>query len=103
MTCEPPLSPAERDELFCAILNRELVCALGCTEPIAVAYAAALARETLGREPERLDLACSGMFRYTPGACGRHRKLKMPYNMRICLNRPSILPYGATLLWLLLH
>lgn len=60
MPSEPPLSPAERDELFCAILNRELVCALGCTEPIAVAYAAALVRETLGREPERLDLACSG-------------------------------------------
>ena len=30
-----------------AILEEELVCALGCTEPIAVAYAAALAREAL--------------------------------------------------------
>lgn len=55
-----PLSPAERDRTFCDILNRELVCALGCTEPIAVAYAAALARETLGCEPERLELDCSG-------------------------------------------
>ena len=53
-------SPAERDRLFCDILNRELVCALGCTEPIAVAYAAALARETLGCEPEHIDLDCSG-------------------------------------------
>ena len=32
-----------RDAAFCDVLNRELVCALGCTEPIAVAYAAALA------------------------------------------------------------
>lgn len=32
-----------RDTAFCDVLNRELVCALGCTEPIAVAYAAALA------------------------------------------------------------
>lgn len=49
-----------RDDRYCDILNRELVCALGCTEPIAVAYAAAIARETLGREPERLALECSG-------------------------------------------
>ena len=51
---------AARDALFCNILNRELVCALGCTEPIAVAYAAALAAETLAAEPEHLDVACSG-------------------------------------------
>ena len=35
-----------RDAAFCDVLNRELVCALGCTEPIAVAYAAALASQT---------------------------------------------------------
>ena len=51
---------ASRDAAFCSVLNRELVCALGCTEPIAVAYAAALARETLGCEPETLEVACSG-------------------------------------------
>ncbi len=50
----------ERDELFCSILNEELVCALGCTEPIAVAFAAALARETLGCEPEHIEATCSG-------------------------------------------
>ena len=40
-----------RDAAFCDVLNRELVCALGCTEPIAVAYAAALASQTLGANP----------------------------------------------------
>ena len=49
-----------RDAAYCEILNRELVCALGCTEPIAVAYAAALASKTLGGEPEHMDVACSG-------------------------------------------
>lgn len=43
-----------------SILREELVCALGCTEPIAVAYAAALARAALASAPERLHVACSG-------------------------------------------
>ena len=43
-----------------AILQEELVCALGCTEPIAVAYAAALARAALGKQPDHLNVACSG-------------------------------------------
>ena len=43
-----------------AILKEELVCALGCTEPIAVAYTAALAREALGTMPQHLTVTCSG-------------------------------------------
>jgi L-cysteine desulfidase len=43
-----------------AILQEELVCALGCTEPIAVAYAAALARTTLGAMPDHILMSCSG-------------------------------------------
>ncbi len=43
-----------------AILQEELVCALGCTEPIALALAAALARAALGTEPSRLEVSCSG-------------------------------------------
>ena len=36
---------------FDAILNGELLTALGCTEPIAIAYGAAKARELLGALP----------------------------------------------------
>lgn len=50
----------ERDSKLCALLQGELICALGCTEPIAVAYAAALARLVLGCEPEKLKVGCSG-------------------------------------------
>lgn len=42
------------------ILREELVPAMGCTEPIAIAYAAALARDTLGRMPESSVLTVSG-------------------------------------------
>ncbi len=45
---------------FLAILREELVPAMGCTEPIALAYAAARARETLGETPTRLTAHCSG-------------------------------------------
>ena len=42
------------------ILREELLPAMGCTEPIAVAYAAARAREVLGALPERMEVAVSG-------------------------------------------
>lgn len=42
------------------ILKKELVPALGCTEPIALAYAAAKCRETLGVFPEKVESLCSG-------------------------------------------
>ena len=42
------------------ILKEELRPAMGCTEPIAIAYAAAKARETLGAVPERLHIEASG-------------------------------------------
>ena len=45
---------------FLDILKEELVPAMGCTEPIAVAYAAALARDTLGGMPEQTELIVSG-------------------------------------------
>lgn len=45
---------------YIAVLREELVPAQGCTEPIALAYCAAVARETLGRMPERLRVQASG-------------------------------------------
>lgn len=51
------------DQIYSAyidILNEELIPAMGCTEPIAVAYAAALARETLGAVPTYITLTVSG-------------------------------------------
>ena len=45
---------------YVSILRNELVPALGCTEPIAIAYACAKARQILGQMPERLELWCSG-------------------------------------------
>ncbi len=45
---------------FVTILNEELLPAMGCTEPIAVAYAAAYAREVLGTIPEEVDVKVSG-------------------------------------------
>ena len=43
-----------------AILREELMPALGCTEPIAVAFAAAKARDILGSFPEHITVHCSG-------------------------------------------
>lgn len=41
------------------ILADELVAAMGCTEPISIAYAGALVRETLGAVPQKLALCVS--------------------------------------------
>ena len=45
---------------YVKILRKELVPALGCTEPIALAYASAKAREVLGEFPEHMTVWCSG-------------------------------------------
>ena len=45
---------------FLAILREELKPAMGCTEPIAMAYAAAKARATLGAIPDKIRLWVSG-------------------------------------------
>ncbi len=45
---------------FIAILKEELRPAMGCTEPIALAYAGAKAREILGKLPSRIDVFVSG-------------------------------------------
>ena len=45
---------------FLGILAEELIPAMGCTEPIALAFAAAKARRELGCDPDRIVAKCSG-------------------------------------------
>ena len=45
---------------YLQILKEELLPALGCTEPIALAYGAAECRRLLGEEPVRIAARCSG-------------------------------------------
>ena len=47
-------------EAYVKILEEELIPAMGCTEPIAIALAAAKAREALGVEPEQCRVEVSG-------------------------------------------
>ena len=42
------------------VLKEEFIPAMGCTEPIAIAYAGAIAREHLGCLPERVEIEVSG-------------------------------------------
>lgn len=47
-------------DCYIHILEEELCPAMGCTEPIALAYAAAVAKETLGKLPDRVVIDASG-------------------------------------------
>ena len=46
-------------ECYTAILEDELVLAMGCTEPIAIAYAASILRSQLSRDPDEIRLGLS--------------------------------------------
>jgi len=45
---------------YCDILKEELRLAMGCTEPIAIAYAASVARSYLNSEPTQITIGLSG-------------------------------------------
>ena len=47
-------------DAYVRLLKRELVPAMGCTEPIAIAYASAKAREVLGEFPSSALVEVSG-------------------------------------------
>ena len=49
-----------RYDTYTEILREELIPAMGCTEPIALAYCAAKARDVLGTTPERVLVEVSG-------------------------------------------
>ncbi len=53
------LNKTRRDQIL-SLIKREVVPALGCTEPIAVALCVAKARELLGEKPEKIHLSLSG-------------------------------------------
>lgn len=50
----------QRYQVYIDILKKELVPAMGCTEPVALAYCAAKARSVLGMLPTRVEIELSG-------------------------------------------
>lgn len=50
----------EHYEIYKQILNEELVPAMGCTEPISIAYCASKVKEILGHLPTKIDVFVSG-------------------------------------------
>ena len=52
------IAKPEREQII-ALINREVVPAIGCTEPIAVALCVAKATETLGTKPEKINVLLS--------------------------------------------
>lgn len=54
------MTDKKRYDNYVRILRNELVPAMGCTEPIAIAYAAAKTREVLRTKPEHVSVRCSG-------------------------------------------
>jgi L-cysteine desulfidase len=57
---EMSMNKKEYYQPYLSILAEELKPAMGCTEPIALAYGAAKAREILGTIPERVQVDASG-------------------------------------------
>ena len=49
------LEKQEREQII-ALINREVVPAIGCTEPMAVSLCVAKAAEALGVRPARIDV-----------------------------------------------
>lgn len=49
-----------RYQAYIQILTEELIPAMGCTEPIALAYAGAVAKKTLGEQPDKVKVEASG-------------------------------------------
>ena len=52
--------PKETYQAYCDILKEELRLAMGCTEPIAIAYAAAVARGYMEDDPTSITIGLSG-------------------------------------------
>ena len=73
----------ERRDII-ALMNREIVPAIGCTEPIAVALCVAKATETLGCRPEHIEARLSANV--LKNAMGCWRSIRR-YRCRLHTNR----------------
>ncbi|MCH5278308.1 MAG: serine dehydratase subunit alpha family protein [Christensenellaceae bacterium] len=58
--CAGVTMPDKQYQSYIDVLKSELVPASGCTEPIAIAFAAAKARSILGKLPDRVHIVVSG-------------------------------------------
>lgn len=72
---------------FVEILKEELTPAFGCTEPIAIAYCAAKARETLGCLPEKVVIEASGNIIKKCEECNRSEYRQAEGNSGGCSSR----------------
>lgn len=61
----------QRYQDYVSILKKELVPAMGCTEPIAIAFAAALAKEKFNQEIDAVDIYASGNIIKNVKKCNR--------------------------------
>ena len=88
---------------YIAILRDELVPAMGCTEPIAIAYAAAKARESLGEMPEKLFVSWTGLRGAVPIILATypltegHTQAKYMFNLIFFVVLTSVMLQGKTL------
>ena len=77
-----------RYQAYVEILKEELIPAMGCTEPIALAYAAAKAREVLGMLPESVQLQVSGSIIKNVKSVQRQKKVNLRWGQdRFCIGR----------------
>jgi len=53
------MNNTDQHSAYINILHEELMPAMGCTEPIAIAYAAAMAKKVLDKMPERIVIEAS--------------------------------------------
>ena len=61
------LNPQEREKIK-RLMQREIIPAIGCTEPIAVSLCVAKATETLEQKPERIEVILSATSLKMPWA-----------------------------------
>ena len=85
----------ETARLYTRFLHEELIPAMGCTEPIALAYGAAYARRLLGKVPQKYTVECSGNIIKNVMAV----TVPQTGGMRASRQRPWWAPWAAIPTW----